>query len=49
MANLIVKHHLAMEHELAIEDIPEYPNSNPENGVVSNLKVFITSFNISTY
>ena len=42
--NLIIIVDVAMEHALEIDDLPEYLNSDPENGVVSKLKVFISRF-----
>ena len=47
MGNVIDNHNLAMERLLAKDGLPEYVNSVLEEGVVSELKVFIsTSFNI---
>ena len=41
MGNVIADSHLAMERTLAVDDLPEYVNSNSENGVVTELEVFI--------
>ena len=41
MGNLISMYHLAVVHELAVEDIPEYLYSNSANEVISKLKVVI--------
>ncbi len=47
MGNVIDNHNLAMARLLAKDGLPEYVNSVLEEGVVSELKVFIsTSFNI---